>query len=118
MDRQDEANKRGMARLYRAMLSLETVEECKAFLEDLCTFKEVEEMARRLEVAGLLEQGRNYQEIARQTAVSTATISRVNRALRYGSGGYGIVLARMQKQDDDANADTMRDAQENSHADR
>ena len=99
MDRQDEANKAGMARLYRAFLSLGTAEECRAFLEDLCTFKELEEMARRLDVAQLLVQGRNYQEIAGETSVSTATISRVNRALRYGSGGYGTVLEKLKQQE-------------------
>lgn len=104
MGRQDEANKAGMARLHKAFLSLETDEECRAFLEDLCTFKEVEEMARRLEIAQLLAQGRNYQEIGKQTAVSTATISRVNRALRYGSGGYETVLERLKTQED-SNAD-------------
>lgn len=100
MGRQDEVNKTGMARLHRAFLSLETAGECRVFLEDLCTFKEVEEMARRLEVAQLLAQGRNYQEIARQIEVSTATISRVNRALRYGSGGYETVLERLKTQED------------------
>lgn len=100
MGRQDGAYKAGMERLYRALLNLETAEECRAFLEDLCTYKEVEEMARRLEVAQLLEQGRNYQEIAKQTSVSTATISRVNRALRYGSGGYETVLERLKAWED------------------
>ena len=99
MDRRDEANKTETARLYKAFLCLRSAEECRAFLEDLCTFKEVEEMARRLEVAQLLVQGRNYQDIARQTSVSTATISRVNRALRYGSGGYETVLEQLKPQE-------------------
>ncbi len=100
MGRQDEANKAGMTRLHKAFLSLKTDGECRAFLEDLCTFMEVEEMARRLEVAQLLAQGRSYQDIARQIDVSTATISRVNRALRYGSGGYETVLGRLKPQED------------------
>ena len=83
-------------RLYDALLSLKSREECRAFLADLCTIREQEEMARRLKVAQLLEANLNYQDIGEQTGVSTATISRVNRALRYGSEGYRLVLERLK----------------------
>jgi TrpR-related protein YerC/YecD len=66
-----------LSQLYRAVLSLRSEEECRAFLEDLCTIQEVEDMRKRLEVARLLDGGVNYQEIGQQTGMSTATISRV-----------------------------------------
>lgn len=93
-----------LSQLYRAVLSLRSEEECRAFLEDLCTIQEVEDMRKRLEVARLLDGGVNYQEIGQQTGMSTATISRVNRSLRYGAEGYRLVLARLKGEDNtDAN---------------
>ena len=86
-------------RLYRATLSLKTPAECAAFFEDLCTITEIQNMAQRLGVAQLLAGGRNYQEITNGTGVSTATISRVNRCLRYGSGGYRLALARLGREE-------------------
>ena len=74
--------------LFKAILRLETIEECYAFFEDLCTVKELKEISQRLEVAFLLNKGLNYQEVAEQTGVSSATISRVKKCLEYGSGGY------------------------------
>lgn len=94
-----------LSQLYRAVLSLRSEEECRAFLEDLCTIQEVEDMRKRLEVARLLDGGVNYQEIGQQTGMSTATISRVNRSLRYGAEGYRLVLARLKGED---NADANR----------
>ncbi len=88
-----------LSQLYRAVLSLRSEEECRAFLEDLCTIQEVEDMRKRLEVARLLDGGVNYQEIGQQTGMSTATISRVNRSLRYGAEGYRLVLARLKGED-------------------
>ncbi|MBO4327267.1 MAG: helix-turn-helix domain-containing protein [Clostridia bacterium] len=82
-------------RLCAAILSLETTEECKAFLEDLCTISEVQDMTQRLTAAKLLSEGKNYQQISEQLGVSTATISRVNRCLNYGAGGYETVLGRI-----------------------
>ena len=89
-------------RLCEALLSLKDAAECGAFLTDLCTIKEMGELARRLEVAKLLDAGQNYLDIAGRTGVSTATISRVNRALRYGEGGYRLVLARLKKEQEHA----------------
>lgn len=85
-----------MEGLCRALLSLKDQEECRAFLADLCTIQEVEDMTRRLQVAQLLDKGDNYLDIAAQTGMSTATISRVNRSLRYGAGGYRLVLDRLK----------------------
>ena len=83
-------------RLLKVILALETPEECTAFFEDICTIKELQDMSQRLEVALLLEQGLNYQEISARTTVSTATISRVSKCLNYGSGGYRAAIERLK----------------------
>ncbi len=75
-------------RLFEAILSLESTEDCYNFFEDICTIKELQDMAQRLDVAFLLTDGMNYQKIAQEVNVSTATISRVSKCLNYGSGGY------------------------------
>lgn len=84
-----------LAELAKAFLSLSDEAECIAFLKDLCTIRETEDMAQRLEVALLLKTGKNYQEISGMTGASTATISRVSRSLVYGSGGYRSVLEKL-----------------------
>ena len=81
--------------LMRAVLNLQTSEDAYRFFEDICTIAEVKSMAQRIEVARLLREGVTYQEIARQTGASSATISRVNRALLYGADGYRRVLDAM-----------------------
>lgn len=83
--------------LYRAILSLQTPEECRNFFEDLCTMKEVEDMAQRLTAARLLLDGCTYEQIVRHVAISTATISRINRCIQYGSGGYKTILDRVKE---------------------
>ena len=85
--------------LFHAILSLETKEECAAFFEDVCTVKEVQDMAQRLYVAHLLKSGETYSRIRDLTGASTATVSRVNRCLQYGSGGYERVLDRRKDSD-------------------
>ncbi len=82
--------------LMEVLASLKTPKECYDFMEDLCTIKEIMDMSQRLEVAILLKNGTNYQEINRKTGVSTATISRVNKCLAYGSGGYQFVLKTLE----------------------
>ena len=83
--------------LFRMLLSLDSVEECYAVFEDLCTVKELKDMSLRLEVANLLNKGKTYQEISAATTISSATISRVNRCLNYGSGGYRLALNHMEE---------------------
>jgi len=78
--------------LFEAVLKLKDIEECRKFFEDVCTIKELQDVAQRLEVAKLLSEGKNYQEVCRLTGASTATISRVNKCLLYGRGGYKTVL--------------------------
>ena len=79
-------------KLYTAILSLENEEECRLFFEDLCTIKELETMSQRLEVAKMLIAGSTFNEIVAATGASTTTISRVNRCLNYGDGGYKAVI--------------------------
>ncbi len=81
--------------LFRAILSLETIEECYDLFEDLCTVAEIKEMAKRIAAAHMLSEGKKYTEIAAETGLSTATISRVNRALKYGSDGYLRALEKI-----------------------
>lgn len=78
---------------FEAVLKLKTKEECAKFFEDICTVKELQDLSQRLEVAALLKAGKNYREITEKTGASTATISRVNKCLVYGRGGYETVLA-------------------------
>ena len=69
-------------------------------MEDLCTIKEIIDISQRLEVARLLDQNKNYLEITKQTGVSTATISRVNKCLEYGSGGYKLAIEKLKESED------------------
>ena len=83
--------------LFNAVLNLNSVEDCRKFFEDVCTIKELDAISQRLEVAKLLSSGKNYQEVTTLTGASTATISRVNKCLQYGKGGYGLVVKKGDK---------------------
>ncbi|MBR5559245.1 MAG: TrpR-like protein, YerC/YecD [Oscillospiraceae bacterium] len=85
--------------LFKAILCLETEEECYAFFDDLCTISELKALSQRLQVAKMLSDRRVYSDIVSQTGASTATISRVNRSLNYGSDGYAIVFGRMDEEE-------------------
>ena len=80
---------------YRAILELKTEQECADFFNDICTIKELQDIAQRLEVAFMLDKGKNYLEISALTGASTATISRVKKCLYYGSGGYRRAIDRV-----------------------
>ena len=84
-------------RLFAAILQLQNVEECHKFFEDICTIKEVKDMAQRLDAAILLDEGAGYQQISEQVGISTATISRVSRCLNYGAGGYRMTIDRLKE---------------------
>ena len=86
-----------MDRLFQSFLNLESVDECYAYFEDLCTIKELNDMAQRLEVAILLSKGLSYQKISEQVDVSTATIGRVSKCLNYGPGGYISTLKKLEE---------------------
>ena len=83
--------------LFDAILSLETREECYDFFEDLCTVKEISDMAQRLEAAKLLLDGSTYEQIVKTVEISTATISRINRCIQYGTGGYRQTIERVRE---------------------
>ncbi|MGN0981678.1 MAG: YerC/YecD family TrpR-related protein [Candidatus Limivicinus sp.] len=83
--------------MYKAILTLESVEECMKFFDDLCTVSELMAMEQRYQVARCLNDGMIYNDILAETGASSATISRVNRSLQYGSGGYSIVFDRMKE---------------------
>ena len=83
--------------LCKALLSLRDMEECYAFLEDICTVSELKSLSQRLEVARMLDEQHTYDDMVSRTGASTATISRVKRCLNYGADGYQLVLERMKK---------------------
>ena len=87
--------------LFRAILCLESVEECYRFFEDACTVKEILDIAQRLKAAKMLMNGENYVVVSKTTGMSTATISSVNKCLEYGGGGYRAVLEKLEKQEEE-----------------
>lgn len=97
----DKLHSKEVDKLFQAVLSLETIDECYAFFEDICTAKEILDISQRLQVASLLQEGLNYTCISQKTGASTATISRVNKCLSYGQDGYKIVLERMNSEEKD-----------------
>lgn len=82
--------------MYKAILTLKDVDECKKFFDDLCTVTELQAMEQRYQVAVYLSQGMIYNDILERTGASSATISRVNRSLQYGSDGYAVAFERLQ----------------------
>lgn len=87
-----------MNNLFKAVLTLKTVEEAAAFFDDLCTIREIQDMSQRFEVAQLLHAGKNYGEVSALTGASSATISRVNRCLHYGKNGYKTVIKKLESE--------------------
>lgn len=85
--------------LFKAILELENIDECYKFFEDIATITELKAISQRIQVAKMLREKRVYTEIAEATGASTATISRVNKCLNYGQGGYNIVLDRISSKD-------------------
>lgn len=86
--------------LYKAILSLKDLDECIRFFDDLCTVSELMAMEQRYQVASCLNDGMIYNDILAETGASSATISRVNRSLQYGEGGYQAVFDRMKREED------------------
>ena len=84
-------------RLFEAILSLKTEEDCYRFFDDLCTIGELQAMTQRFEVARLLREGKTFTQISEETGVSSATITRVNKCISYGSGGYELALERSKR---------------------
>ena len=88
-------------RLFRAITAISSPEECRAFFEDLCTVPELKAMSQRIVVAKMLTDKKVYSDIVAKTGASTATISRVNRSLIYGSDGYEMVFGRIFDEKED-----------------
>lgn len=86
-------------KLFQAVLSIKTTEECRCFFEDLCTMKELSDMQQRIEAAEMLLAGSTYDQIVKKVEISTATISRINRCIQYGDGGYEKILKRIPAKD-------------------
>ena len=85
--------------MYKAILTLKTVDECKRFFDDLCTVTELQAMEQRYQVAVYLSHGMIYNDILERTGTSSATISRVNRSLQYGQDGYAIAFERLKAEE-------------------
>lgn len=98
-------NDKNIDKLFEAILTLKSVEECYDFFEDICTVDEVQGISRRLCAAKMLMDNRVYSDITSETGLSTATISRVNRSIKYGNGGYAMVFDRMEGADKEKNPD-------------
>ena len=92
-----EINSSDIDTLFKAILELRDVNECYSFFEDLCTISELKSMSQRMEVALMLRDKMAYTDIAAKTGASTATISRVNKCINYGQGGYNLVIDRMKR---------------------
>ncbi|MCD8018127.1 MAG: YerC/YecD family TrpR-related protein [Clostridiales bacterium] len=92
-------------KLFEGITCLETVEECYAFFEDLCTVSELLSLGQRFEVANMLLGRCTYNEVAERTGASTATISRVNRCLNYGADGYELVIERLRQKEEKKQAE-------------
>ena len=87
-------------RLFQTILNLNSIEECYEYFEDLCTIKEIQDMAQRLDTAVLLSRGYSYKKIMEQVEVSTATIGRVSKCLNYGTGGYQRVIRKLEAEEE------------------
>lgn len=87
-----------LEQLYRAILAIEDLEECEKFLDDICTVQELEKMAQRLEAAQLLLEGNTYEQVIEKTKISSTTLSRVSRCLRYGDGGYKKIIEKLDNE--------------------
>ncbi len=87
-----------ISQLFKAIRTLKTEEECYMFFEDACTVKEIQDIAQRFQAAIMLKDGKNYSEVSSLTGMSSATISRVNKCLEYGEGGYNLAIDRMKKE--------------------
>ena len=87
-------------RLFQSIANLETAEECRAYFQDLCIVKELQDMAQRLDTAILLSRGYSYKKIMENVAVSTATIGRVSKCLNYGTGGYRTAIQKLEESEE------------------
>jgi len=97
----DKLRGKELDQLFKSILSLESLEECYLFFDDLCTVNEIQSLSQRLEVARMLREGNTYHMIEKETGASTATISRVKRCLNYGNDAYEMALDRIKEEKED-----------------
>ena len=90
-------NTQSIERFFDVVLKLESIDECYKFFEDICTVKELQDLAQRLDVALMLSEGKNYNLISNEVGASSATISRVNKCLLYGNGGYQTAIKKLNQ---------------------
>ncbi len=83
--------------LFEEILKLETVEECRAFFADLCTYNELDAMLQRIKAAKMILEGKTFAEVTEATKISSATLARVSKAIKYGDGGYELIIGRKKK---------------------
>ncbi len=95
-EKMEKFNKESVERFFNVVLHLESVDECYKFFEDICTVKELQDLGQRLDVAMMLSDGKNYNVISGEVGASSATISRVNKCLMYGSGGYDLAIKKVK----------------------
>ncbi|MDQ0178180.1 YerC/YecD family TrpR-related protein [Bacillus chungangensis] len=95
----DKIRGQALDQLFKAILSLEDIEECYQFFDDLCTINEIQSLSQRLQVAKMLKDGNTYHKIETETGASTATISRVKRCLNYGNDAYAMALDRIEEKE-------------------
>jgi len=93
-------NEEHLRELYKAIISLKSVEDCEAFFDDLCTYKELEQMSQRLYAAKLFLEGKTYSEIIALTDISSTTLSRISKCITHGKGGYKKVLENLEEEVD------------------
>lgn len=89
-------NKESVEQFFKVILSLNSIDECYKFFEDICTVKELQDMGQRLDIALMLSEGKNYNVVSEEVGASSATISRVNKCLMYGCGGYGLAIKKIK----------------------
>ena len=89
-------NTESIERLFKVVLELGSIEECYKFFEDICTVKELQDLAQRLDIAIMLDEGKNFNLISSEVGASSATISRVNKCLMYGNGGYKTAINKLK----------------------
>lgn len=83
--------------LYQAIIAIDNIDECKEFLDDICTIQEIEKMAQRLEAAKMLMKNATYEQVIKETGISSATLSRVSKCVRYGDGGYKKIIDKIKE---------------------
>ncbi len=89
--------KNNYSELYAEILKLETIEECEKFFDDLCTINELEAMLQRIKAAKMLLEDKTFQEVINETKISSATLARVSKCIKYGDGGYKDILTKEKK---------------------